>query len=307
MKASAFACLLPVAAGHGSMVWPMPRSNKGCQKTMHSGDMGYGDSIEWYNHWCVIDEPECDPSKGNGQNDGQQSRHPGNDPGVSPTIDHHPCAGRYLDEQHFHPFGDFSFDCGSTVWKANETVDVRQWINNNHGGYYQYRLCPLVNKDYKNMKQADCHAVMEFVSDQIGELPRFKGILPGGAPSTYSTAVDRVGRKDGTIWRKLDFMRTDGSVYVDQVRVPNLPDGAYVLQWRWDCIGTAQVWSSCADITLWGNSPSPTPAPKPRPPGRCHSLSASITDDWCKTNCWMVPPNCPPALCTCEGNPSTIV
>lgn len=38
---------------------------------------------------------------------------------------------------------------------------------------------------------------------------------------------------------------------VDVVKVPaDLPPGKYILGWRYDCEATAQVWSSCADITL---------------------------------------------------------
>lgn len=37
----------------------------------------------------------------------------------------------------------------------------------------------------------------------------------------------------------------------DYVKVPsNLKPGKYVLGWRWDCEATAQVWSSCSDVTL---------------------------------------------------------
>lgn len=38
---------------------------------------------------------------------------------------------------------------------------------------------------------------------------------------------------------------------VDQLRVPaHLPEGKYVLSWRWDCEETPQVWNSCADVTV---------------------------------------------------------
>ena len=37
---------------------------------------------------------------------------------------------------------------------------------------------------------------------------------------------------------------------VDHVVVPKLPAGDYVLGFRWDCEETAQVWSSCADVTI---------------------------------------------------------
>lgn len=37
----------------------------------------------------------------------------------------------------------------------------------------------------------------------------------------------------------------------DQLRVPtHLPAGQYVLGLRWDCETSAQVWQSCADITI---------------------------------------------------------
>lgn len=38
---------------------------------------------------------------------------------------------------------------------------------------------------------------------------------------------------------------------VDQVKIPaDLPSGDYMLNWRWDCEETPQVWNSCADITI---------------------------------------------------------
>ena len=38
---------------------------------------------------------------------------------------------------------------------------------------------------------------------------------------------------------------------VDNVQIPaTLPPGAYVLQWRWDCEESDQIWASCADVTI---------------------------------------------------------
>ena len=37
----------------------------------------------------------------------------------------------------------------------------------------------------------------------------------------------------------------------DQLRIPeHLEAGEYVLGFRWDCESSAQVWQSCADITI---------------------------------------------------------
>merc|ERR1712217_11450 len=41
--------------------------------------------------------------------------------------------------------------------------------------------------------------------------------------------------------------------FYDQLRVPDhLEPGEYVLGFRWDCESSAQVWQSCADITITG-------------------------------------------------------
>ena len=38
---------------------------------------------------------------------------------------------------------------------------------------------------------------------------------------------------------------------VDTVEIPvSLSPGEYVVGWRWDCEESAQVWSSCADVTI---------------------------------------------------------
>ena len=38
---------------------------------------------------------------------------------------------------------------------------------------------------------------------------------------------------------------------VDHVAIPtSLTPGRYVLQWRWDCEESDQVWASCSDVTI---------------------------------------------------------
>ena len=38
---------------------------------------------------------------------------------------------------------------------------------------------------------------------------------------------------------------------VDRLQIPDtLEPGRYVLQWRWDCEETDQVWASCADVAI---------------------------------------------------------
>merc|ERR1712048_882189 len=108
------------------------------------------------------------------------------------------------------------------------------------------------------------------------------------------------GSVDGSTWRDVSKHEEDGSVYVDKLQVPNMPEGTYVLQWRWDCIETAQVWSSCADINLH-LTPTPTPPPSPSPgPSACHAISATVSDEWCANNC--AAGFCPADLCSCGSS-----
>ena len=38
---------------------------------------------------------------------------------------------------------------------------------------------------------------------------------------------------------------------VDAVKIPaDLPPGKYVLQWRWDCEESDQIWASCSDVAI---------------------------------------------------------
>ena len=38
---------------------------------------------------------------------------------------------------------------------------------------------------------------------------------------------------------------------VDRVVVPaDLPEGEYVMGWRWDCEESNQIWQSCSDVTV---------------------------------------------------------
>jgi len=36
----------------------------------------------------------------------------------------------------------------------------------------------------------------------------------------------------------------------DQVHVPDVPPGDYVVRWRWDCEQSPQIWSGCGDVTI---------------------------------------------------------
>lgn len=204
------------------------------------------------------------------------------------------------------------------TWKIGGEATVSFNIRNNHGGGYQYRLCPVSEPlteecfmkhplDFVKEKQSvvfpNGTAVrIQGVFINEGTLPQGStwarlpipaaGLGPRCLPgpndtnSTPNGCMEWEGRKnhnghvDGPCvpcpetpgsdcsrcsnpgWPGKgsrpafppavpDAIGSPVAGVLDVVKVPgNLPPGDYVLGWRYDCEGTAQVWSNCADITL---------------------------------------------------------
>jgi hypothetical protein len=219
-------------------------------------------------------------------------------PGNAPVFD--PC-GRAGGASHPTPgHGEFtnttyaSFgDLGSkvlrkyptgTVWTAGSAVETMQSIRANHGGGYQYRLCPLHSElteacfQETPMPFADDSSIMmsngtmlklasTFVSEgtlpvggtwQMLGIPDTDHVRPNGFP-TESWAFPppcyepRYPDKplSGLSEGRCSGQWMNNITIYDQLRVPeHLPPGEYVLGLRWDCETSAQIWQSCADVTI---------------------------------------------------------
>jgi len=170
------------------------------------------------------------------------------------------------------------------VWKAGSTVTTSWSIRANHGGGYQYRLCPLHSNLTEDCFQqtplpfADDSSLTlgngtmmklksTFVSEgtlpkgstwQMNPVPGYIKVFPNGtmvAPfkrwfdppcdDPYSLHPHRLGQGlcSGEWITK--------STFYDQLRIPAaVTPGEYVLGFRWDCEASAQVWQSCADVTI---------------------------------------------------------
>lgn len=194
-----------------------------------------------------------------------------------------------------------------TSWVAGSTVEVAWGIHANHGGGYQYRLCPAGSKLTEECFQ---QTPLEFVGDKQW-IQQGHGMDVNNRTEIPATRVggDRVIPKQST-WTRNPipacsnaftggalrakcngpafpplFQGGNGEAYgfgggmcqssiggtectpeefkqqffdfgvVDKVRVPELPEGEYVLSFRWDSEQTLQVWSSCADVTIKSSGP----------------------------------------------------
>eukprot|EP00908_Phaeocystis_cordata_P021338 Transcript_3687.p1 GENE.Transcript_3687~~Transcript_3687.p1 ORF type:complete len:213 (-),score=73.08 Transcript_3687:287-925(-) len=167
-----------------------------------------------------------------------------------------------------------------TVWKAGGLGLTGWYIRANHGGGYQFRLCPkgeplteecfwrtpLRFEGPQVLRWSDGH------EEQIEGTYVTEGVLPKGSvwamnplpesptadfpppckagthpPVRAPMAVGQYGTNPGPC---AGNWPTTVNI-MDTVRVPaDLAPGEYVLGWRWDCELTAQVWSACADITI---------------------------------------------------------
>ena len=147
----------------------------------------------------------------------------------------------------------------------------------NHGGGYQYRLCPaqsnLTEACFRQtpMPFAGDSSLMLSNGTKIQVKSNFvsTGTLPVGStwqmvpmPTTYNFFPNRNEFQfeppcyEPTLPANLASGRCSGqwspniTIY-DQLRVPaHLAPGEYVLGLRYDCEASAQVWASCADVVI---------------------------------------------------------
>ena len=172
----------------------------------------------------------------------------------------------------------------STTWTAGEAVEVAFNMMANHGGGYQYRLCPA---DEALTEACFFRTPLEFVGQSSFRWDAKEG--QGGLRTWFDGDYVSTGTLPaGSTWAKNPLPRNDVGntgpgfapkcdevegcdVYskdkqdcrcsgmwgpynvevVDRVRIPaSLPPGDYVLGWRWDCEESNQIWASCSDVTV---------------------------------------------------------
>eukprot|EP00039_Didymoeca_costata_P022633 m.4894 g.4894 ORF g.4894 m.4894 type:complete len:350 (+) comp3128_c0_seq1:97-1146(+) len=176
-----------------------------------------------------------------------------------------------------------------TVWKRGNIVEVSWGITANHGGGYQYRLCPVSEKlteqcfqktilpfhgSKQKLRWSNGHEVT-IDATRVSE-----GTTPKGSTWTMNPipACDAtVGGYDGIGCDKPQFPPPPGCnetcwglmpcvqmvspkqpcktieipAIVDEIEIPaDLAEGDYIIGFRWDVEQTPQIWASCGDVTL---------------------------------------------------------
>lgn len=167
------------------------------------------------------------------------------------------------------------------VWTAGWLAEASWYLRANHGGGYQYRLCPASEALTEKCFQ---HTPLDFVAMSLkwknGTLSPIAGtyVSNGTTPAGSMWAMNplpqhptqlfpepcastgQVPSPNGFNPGPCSGNWPTGVHVVDTLRVPaGLAPGDYVLQWRWDCEMTAQIWAACADIRI-----AAYPGPQPR-------------------------------------------
>lgn len=175
------------------------------------------------------------------------------------------------------------------TWKAGSNVEVGWTVMANHGGGYAYRLAPadapLTEETFRKIPldfvgksalrwDGDASTQLEFDAWQVevGTVPQGSAFRKNPIPTVL---WEREGPSFQPVCEESDECRRYASGYggdfgacrcsghsnggpllpnlvvVDSIRIPkDLPRGRYVLQWRWDCEESSQVWASCSDVTV---------------------------------------------------------
>eukprot|EP00038_Savillea_parva_P019989 m.30091 g.30091 ORF g.30091 m.30091 type:complete len:368 (-) comp4663_c0_seq1:2658-3761(-) len=173
------------------------------------------------------------------------------------------------------------------TYTAGTTVEFTWGMRANHGGGYQYRLCPSTSKLTEDCMKANPLPfagvqMLQYANGTRQTIPSIY-VFPNG--TGISSSVERPIPTAPGAWArnpipddtqfgstskgKTEFPppcndntapptrglcsgeRPFQLAIVDRVTIPaDTPAGDYVLGFRWDCEETAQVWSTCSDITV---------------------------------------------------------
>jgi len=174
------------------------------------------------------------------------------------------------------------------TWAVGEEAEIMWGMRANHGGGYQLRLCPesaelteacfqqmplpFVGKQYLQFGNGTRQLTPSKYAYANGSVAAITadGQVPSGITWAMNPLPDGTQKgSQGAYSKQWEFKPPCDSIpmpgntnlcsgerpfaisIVDVLRIPRgTPPGKYVLGWRWDVEETAQVWSSCSDITI---------------------------------------------------------
>merc|ERR1711902_301847 len=148
-------------------------------------------------------------------------------------------------------------DAATTEWVIGGEEEVAWATKGRHRGGYTYRLCKLPEEGKTGLTE-ECFAknVLEFAKAKTWWKRAGDEHVNDAWQTVSKTDLVEGTYPEGSAWRPVEKVVGQGKeaeylIRKDKVKVPeNLPKGDYVLSFRWDAEGAAQVWVSCAFVKL---------------------------------------------------------
>jgi len=145
----------------------------------------------------------------------------------------------------------------NTEWARGSDQWVGWIAKGGHWGGYTYRLCKLPEEGKTGLTE-ECFAknVLEFAKSKTWWKRAGDEHVNDAWQTVSKTDLVEGTYPEGSAWRPVEKVVGQGKeaeylIRKDKVKVPeNLPKGDYVLSFRWDAEGAAQVWVSCAFVKL---------------------------------------------------------
>jgi len=205
-----------------------------------------------YGNGCGINGGNPDGCTGGGEDLGQCCGKPGVD---------WDCGGYSGGKSALEHYQDGLFvEPRVTTWTRGRTAEVYWSSNAYYRGGYAYRLCRVPDGQYWKVTE-ECFqqghlnfAGYSYTTSYIYWKPYWNYFVGGWIPVELITTKTGT-TPEGSEWAKITLPKeasiSDMWAFQDRVEVPeSLEPGDYVLSFRWDCLESPQIWSSCANIKI---------------------------------------------------------
>merc|ERR1712156_406260 len=174
-------------------------------------------------------------------------------------------------------------------WHIGDVEEVSWGFAANHGGGYQYRLCPKPQNKMDLTEECFQKMPLAFVGNKSWlqnytdestrvEIPAVRlttGVVPegsvwtrmpipacggmGGGSNPSQHNCSGLGTQFPPPYPGAEGFHANRWNMIDKVLVPDVPAGEYVIGFRYDCEQTSQVWQQCGDIIIETGPPTPPP------------------------------------------------
>jgi len=224
-------------------------TNQTCIPGEYEGScVGVPGSMPWYAPGTAPIFSPCGTAGGNpGGCVGEEGERFGDCCGGANSLGNQGCGGWSMGEN----IEDYEWPSAPvTQWEAGSIQEVAWFVSANHGGGYSFRMCKKPDEGSLALTE-ECfqQTPLNFEGDTVWVT------YPSEDQSIrHEFEANRITEGTfprGSQWTEAPLQSTLALGHmIDQVRVPDLERGSYVLSFRWDCMRSNQVWNMCANIDI---------------------------------------------------------